>query len=60
MSLNVFETLQIDEDKSRLPLSHREKIGVTLLWVIFTLVYPAKYSHEMKALWSELRGVLNK
>jgi hypothetical protein len=42
-------SIQIDKEEAIRPLTLREKIGVQILIIIFRIIYPARYEHEVKA-----------
>ena len=52
--------IQIDKDESIRPLSLRERTGIQLLLIIFRIVYPARYEHEVKSALAPLYELLEK
>lgn len=40
--------IEISPDEAARRLTVRERIGIYLLFCIFTMIYPAKYSHQYK------------
>ena len=47
--------IDIDEDKDHQKLSIRQRAGVYILFVIFQIVFPLKYSHQADCLWEEIK-----
>lgn len=52
--------IQIDKEEAIRPLTLREKTGVQLLLIIFRIIYPARYEHEVKNALAPLYEVLEK
>lgn len=52
--------ITIDKDEAIRPLTLREKTGVQLLLIIFRIIYPAKYEHEVKNALAPLYELLEK
>lgn len=52
--------IQIDKEEAIRPLTLREKTGVQLLIIIFRIIYPARYEHEVKNALAPLYEVLEK
>lgn len=46
--------IEIDEEKAQQKLTFRERQGIRILIIIFTIIYPAKYSHQLKDIFSEI------
>jgi hypothetical protein len=46
--------IEVDEDKLQRKLSARERAGIRLLIVIFAIVYPCKWKHELKEVFAEI------
>lgn len=40
--------IEIDQDAIQRPLNLRERIAIHILLLIFQMIYPAKYSHQVK------------
>lgn len=51
-------SIEIDPELARKNLSIREKAGICILLVIFRMVFPAKYEHQMKASLAPLFDIL--
>ena len=47
-------TIQIDEEKAARKLSWREKCAIKILMLLFCIVYPARYQHELDKVFREL------
>lgn len=47
-------TIQIDEEKAARKLSWREKCAIKILMLLFCIVYPARYQHELEKVFREL------
>jgi hypothetical protein len=41
-------TIDVDPAKQHAPLSLREKCGIRILILLFAIIFPAKYSHQIK------------
>ena len=52
--------IQIDKEEALRLLTLRERTGIQLLLIIFRIVYPAKYEHEVKNALAPLYEVLEK
>lgn len=52
--------IQIDKEEAVRQLSLRERTGIQLLLIIFRIIYPARYEHEVKAALAPLYEVLEK
>ncbi len=50
---------EIDPEMVNRKLSLREKIAIRLLLMIFGIVYPAKYEHQVKSAFQPLLQLLN-
>lgn len=40
--------LDVDFERASTQLTAREKMGIKILFLIFALVFPAKYSHQVR------------
>lgn len=49
--------LDIDPEELSRQLSVREQVGVYLLLMVFAIVFPLKYSHQLNKLWDEIRAL---
>ena len=58
MSNNTFN-LQIDEMMANKKLSHRERIAINILLIIFAMIYPAKYNHKMEEYMNTIKSLTN-
>lgn len=47
--------IEIDNELANRPISNREKIAVFVLLMIFHLILPAKYSHQVDKLCGEIK-----
>ena len=52
--------IETDKDEAVRPLTYRERVGIQLLLVIFRMVYPFKYEHQVKAALTPLYELLEK
>ena len=52
--------LDIDEEKAAKPLGIREWVGCVLLLTVFNIVFPARYGHQLDALWDSLNEARRK
>lgn len=51
--------IEIDQEKAQRALTARERIGIHLLLMIFGIIFPMKYTHQLNPL-AELIGELKK
>ena len=51
-------TLDISKEESTRELSIRERVGIQLLLIIFRIIYPARYDHQVKAALAPLYEIL--
>lgn len=52
--------IEIDKDEALRPLMQRERIAIQLLLIIFRIVYPCRYDHQVKAALAPLYELLDK
>lgn len=52
--------IEIDKDESVRPLTLRERAGIQIMLVIFRLIFPAKYEHQVKSALAPLFELLEK
>ena len=52
--------IEIDKDEALRPLTLRERTGIQLLLIIFRIVYPVRYEHQVKTALAPLYEVLDK
>lgn len=43
-------TIDIDQELALRPLSLREKVAIHLLMVVFRMIIPAKYDHQLRSM----------
>lgn len=46
-------------DKSKAPLTIREKLAIRFLMVLIQLIEPWEYSHQYTKFWEEIKALLN-
>lgn len=51
--------IDIDTEKIKFPISAREKIAVYVLLLIFNLIAPAQYKHQVDNVCKELKEMLS-
>lgn len=44
--------IDVDPEQAQRFLSARERVGLYLLGVMFLIIFPARYSHQMKELFA--------
>ena len=52
--------IEIDKEEVHRSFSLREKVAIQLLLIIFRIIYPARYEHQVKAALAPLYEVLEK
>ena len=52
--------LEIDTEEVQRPLSRREKVGIWILLLIFRIVMPCKYTHQIDAVVKAIEEKLEK
>ena len=52
--------IQIDKEEALRHFTLREKIGVQILLLLFKMIYPAKYEHEVKNAFAPLYELIEK
>ena len=52
--------IEVDTELLLRPISLREKIGIQILLIIFRMVYPVKYEHQVKQTLAPLYELLEK
>ena len=50
--------IEIDEAEAYRKMTLREKAGIYILFTIFRMIYPAKYSHQLDKLEGAIFGCL--
>lgn len=48
MTFNL--NIDVDEEKKLTKLTWREQAGIRILLIIFSMIYPAKYTHQTEKL----------
>lgn len=52
--------IEIDKDEALRPLTLRERTGIQILLIIFRIIYPCRYEHQVKAALAPLFELLDK
>ena len=52
--------IDLDEEKALRPITLREKAAIYILLVVFRMVYPSKFEHQMKQALAPLFELLEK
>lgn len=52
--------IEIDKEEVQRSFSMREKVAIQLLLIIFRIIYPARYEHQVKTALSPLYELLEK
>lgn len=52
--------IEIDKDEALRGLTLRERTGIQLLLVIFRIIYPCRYEHQIKGALAPLYELIDK
>lgn len=50
--------IEINQDQANTHLSLRERVGIRILLVVFRIIFPAKYDHQIDSALKPLDKVL--
>lgn len=50
-------SIDVDQEKAQKALTARERLGVYLIYLMFHLIYPARYNHQLKVIDEMLRDL---